>query len=142
MSTPQLLKRRYTDHLTKASDHDILIELSTKMTAVCLAHTVTQKDLKDFMKRSEDKCDERIGGVYTKIDDKTSKQSSFKIIGIAVGLFVILFGAMGINRVFTTSNAVLIANNAKHIERNAKAINALAGQHKHSKDLSNLQGSD
>jgi len=119
------LKRRYTDHLEKMPDHDILIGLSTKMDTVCVAHAETREMLQDYIKRSDDRCDRRIGIVYKKVDEKVGRPTYLKILGISVGVIAILFASVSLNWKTCTKNELQISSNAAHIEKNLKAIDKM-----------------
>ena len=117
--------RRYSDHVKKASDHDLLIRLHTKMDAVCAAHKETREEVKAFADRIDTRCETRLGLInrnHEHIMDKTT----FKwLFGLLILALVTLYSVAVTNTISLTRNEAQIISNGIQIGLNAEALEKL-----------------
>ena len=119
------LKRRYTDHISKADDHDLLTSLNAKMDSVCKAHKETQGDLKDFVKTIDTRCEGRLNLINSNNKEVVGKSIFKWLIGILVLVLLSVFTVAGMNTVSIARNESTIIQNGIQIGKNARALDKI-----------------
>ena len=124
------LDRRYTDHIAKASDHDLLTKLNSKMDSVCKTHKETQDFLKDSIKTIDTRCESRLVLINKNNDNTVDKPLLRWLVGILVLVLLTVFGVAGMNSVSISKNEATIIANGKQIGENAIALHKLIARDK------------
>ena len=124
------LDRRYTDHIEKASDHDLLTKLNSKMDSVCKAHKDTQDFLKDSIKTIDTRCESRLVLINQNHDKAVDKPMFKWLIGILIIVLLAGFSVAKMNSSAISKSEATIIANGKQIGENAKAIHKLIARDK------------
>lgn len=101
-SPPEYPKRRYTDHTEKASDHDLLIKLNTKIDLLCKAVYENGKALKAHVETTKKVCDHRIEVCTDRADKKVDSGTFWTFVTIVVLVFTVVFAMSSSNLVGLT----------------------------------------
>ena len=117
--------RRYTDHILKASDHDILIEVHTKINDLCDSHKDTRKELKEFADRIDTRCETRLDLINRNHGHIIGKTMFKWLFGFLILAMLTLYSAAGFNSVSVAKNESQIAQNGIQIGLNAEALKNL-----------------
>lgn len=109
--------KRYTDHLDRASDHDLLIKLNTKMDSVCRALTEKTTSIDHSFEMLNKSCAIRKTTCEAAIDKKVPGTTFWTLVIILTGVLGVLFTTAITNRVDITSNYANLLQAAKQIEK-------------------------
>ena len=90
-------KRRYTDHIEKANDHDIIISLVTEVKAMHETVINNCKVLTDYMNKMDLKCENRTKSCSTRFDSRITATTFWKLVGILSGIFIVVYVLAGNN---------------------------------------------
>jgi hypothetical protein len=109
--------RRYTDHITKTSDHDLLIKLHTKIDGICSAHKETRLAIKSYADRIDVRCEHRLGMINATSDNVIGKSMFRWLFGFLVLALITLYSIAGVNTVSVAKNEIQIGENAKALKQ-------------------------
>ena len=109
------LNKRYTDHLEKTSDHDLLIKLNTKMDSVCVALKDKPTSIDHAFEMLNASCAARKTACDKTLDSKITGTTFWKLVAILTVILGIMFTA-------TTKNTIDIAKNIITIMHNQETI--------------------
>ena len=96
--------KRYTDHLDRASDHDLLIKLNTKMDSVCRALTEKTTSIDHAFEMLNKSCAVRKTTCDKVLDSKLAGTTFWKLVAILTVVLGVMFTA-------TTKNTIDVAKN-------------------------------
>jgi len=109
--------RRYTDHILKASDHDLLIKLHTKIDDICSAHKETRLEIRSYADRIDVRCEKRLGMINSTSDNVIGKSMFRWLFGFLVLALITLYSITGVNTVAVAKNEMQIGENAKALKQ-------------------------
>ena len=109
-------QRRYTDHIERTSDHDLLIKLHTKIDSICSNLTANTKAIKDLSDKIDIRCDRRNEVCAKAAERKLDSPTFWKLVVSLTIIIGSLSSAVGINLVTSTENKTLITQHVKNVE--------------------------
>ena len=116
------LKRRYTDHLDKSSDHDLLIRLHTKMDSVCKTLKEKNDSINHTIEILNKNCLHRREVCDKVLDEKLPGATFWKMVIILTIVLGALFTTAITNRVDVTKNTSVILQNTKQLDKNTVVL--------------------
>ena len=117
--------RRYSDHIKKTSDHDLLIRLHTKMDDVCASHKETRQEVRSFADKIDTRCETRLD-LINRNNEHIIDKTMFKwIFGFLILSLVTLYSVAVTNTVSLAKNESQIIQNGIQIGLNAEALEKL-----------------
>jgi hypothetical protein len=90
-------KRRYTDHIEKVDDHDILVSLVAEVKAMHETVINNCKVLTAYMDKMDLKCENRTKSCSTRFDTRITATTFWKWVSILSGIFIVVYVLAGNN---------------------------------------------
>ena len=102
------LKRRYSDHLKKTSEHDLLIKLHLKFDSMCSMQKDLKADLKEYKEKIDTRCESRSDHCGKMFEARIPSSTFWKVFSVIVLVLIAIGGTVSYNSITSAKNTVLI----------------------------------